>query len=130
MIPYALFFRNHDLTRNCTGCSSDWGSEEDLHFGGSHTSQKVTVIGGYHTLTIGQNTASTAAAQTAAWVSNHGTGFCQCKKCSVCQSLLVDLTAGRSHDQFGERSHFFAFQYSGCALKILRRPLVQEPINT
>ena len=53
-------------------------------------------------------------------MSDHGTGFCQCKKCSVCQSLLVDLTTGRSYDQFGERSHFFAFQYSGCALKILQ----------
>ena len=113
-------FRYDDLTCHCTGSSGSRGGKEDLYFGGSHTSQKVPVVGGNDSFTVGQNTAGTAAAEATARMGDHGTGFCQNGKGTVLKRLLIDLAAGRSDNQFYKRSHFFAFQDRSCLLQIFQ----------
>ena len=60
----------YDFT--CRGGSGGRGgrSQIDLHFGCAHPAQEVPVIGGYHPLAVGENTAGPAAAETAAGMGN------------------------------------------------------------
>ena len=102
-------FRYDDLTCYCTGSSGGRGCKEDLYFGGSHTSQKVPVVGGNDAFTVSQNTAGTAAAETAAGMGDHGTCFCENSKGTVFKSLLIDLAARRSDNELYKWSHFFPF---------------------
>ena len=96
----------YDFSCYCTGCCCPWGCQIDFNFGCTHTAQEVTVVGSNYTLTISQDTAGPAAAESTARMSDHGTGFCQSIHDAQVHGLLVDLTAGRCDDQFHIISYF------------------------
>ena len=62
---------------SCSGACGGGGrrSQIDFHLGGAHASQEVAIVGGYHSLAVGQDTAGPAAAQTTARMGDDGPGF-------------------------------------------------------
>lgn len=115
--------RNDDLSCCCACCRSSGRGKEDFHFGGSHSSEKIPVVGGNDPFSVGKDTAGSAAAESASRMSDNGAGFCQDSQCSVSKSLIINFPAGRRNDQLYEGGDRLSLQDGSGFLQIFQTPV-------
>lgn len=110
----------------CCCCSR--ACKINLYFRCSHTSKEVSVIRCYNSFSVRKDSSCSSAAQSATWMCDNRTCFCQNIQCSVCQCLSIDLAACRCNDQLHKVCNFLPFEYFCCRTTGIQRHAMRSRV--